>query len=152
MLMLAPKAPGPLADVPRPRCTCTPEMRRVSAGMFTQNTSWDSASFSVIPLSVTLICDPLLPRMVMDEFPSPVPFSLYVTTDGNRFRAMGSEAEGRLFFSSSFPTMSYVTGVSLPARVADTTTESRRSCAAAQRGSTHSAAKSIVLFIILTTV
>ena len=76
MLMLAPKAPGPLADVPSPRCTCTPDRREVSAGIFTQNTSCDSASFRVMPLSVTLICEPLLPRMVMDEFPRPVPFSL----------------------------------------------------------------------------
>ena len=64
MLMLAPKAPAPLADVPRPRCTCTEESREVNAGMFTQKTSCDSASFSVMPFRVTLICDPFEPRIV----------------------------------------------------------------------------------------
>ena len=39
MFMLAPKAPGPAADVPRPRWSCTLESMPESAGMFTQKTS-----------------------------------------------------------------------------------------------------------------
>ena len=76
MLMLAPKAPAPEADVPSPRCTCTEESREVSAGMFIQKTSCDSASLRVMPFSVTLICEPLEPRMVMADAPRPVPPSL----------------------------------------------------------------------------
>ena len=37
------------------------------AGMFTQNTSWDSASFNVTPFNVTLICEPFEPRTVILE-------------------------------------------------------------------------------------
>ena len=76
MFMDAPKSPAPLIVVPSPLCTCTPETSPVSDGMFTQKTSWDSASLSVMPLRVTLIWEPLLPRIVMAEFPSPVPPSL----------------------------------------------------------------------------
>ena len=76
MLMDAPKSPAPLIVVPRPLWTCTPETSAVMDGMFTQNTSWDSASLRVIPLSVTLIWEPLLPRIVIAEFPRPVPPSL----------------------------------------------------------------------------
>ena len=76
ILTLAPKAPAPLADVPRPRWTWTPDSRAVRAGILTQNTSWDSASFRVMPFRVTLTCEPLEPRMVIAEFPRPVPPSL----------------------------------------------------------------------------
>ena len=67
MLMLAPKAPAPFAEVPKPRCTWTPDRIPVRAGMFTQKTSWDSASFRVMPFRVTLIWDPFEPRMVILE-------------------------------------------------------------------------------------
>ena len=153
MLMDAPKSPAPLMVVPRPLWTWTPETRAVMEGMFTQKTSWDSASLRVIPLSVTLIWEPLLPRIVMAEFPRPVPPSLYVTTDGRSSRAIGREKDGLEALRASFPTSVWVTGVLSPAREADITTESRRSvisCAPAQRGSTTSAAaKSSSFFISL---
>ena len=76
ILMLAPNAPEPLAVVPSPLWTCTEEMRLWSDGMLTQNTSCDSESLRVMPLRVTLICEPLLPRIVIAELPSPVPPSL----------------------------------------------------------------------------
>ena len=72
--------------------------------------------------------------------------------EGSRFRAMGRELVGLAAPRASFPTLVKVTGVCLPAREADTTTESRRSvfsCACAQKGSTRSAARSKVFFISL---
>ena len=67
MLTLAPKAPAPLAEVPNPRCSCTLETMDDREGILTQKTSWDSASFNVIPLSVTLIWEPLTPLTVILE-------------------------------------------------------------------------------------
>ena len=67
MLMLAPNAPAPFADVPRPRCTCT-ELRMLdNEGILTQNTSWDSASLRVMPFRVTLIWEPFEPLTVILE-------------------------------------------------------------------------------------
>ena len=116
MLMLAPKAPAPLMLVPRPRCTWTWESMLWRLGMFTQKTSCDSASLRLMPLSVTLIWEPLEPRMVMAEFPRPVPPSLYVTTDGSRLKVMGSELTGLASDSASLDKELKVTGVRSPAR------------------------------------
>ena len=120
--MLAPKAPAPLAEVPNPRWSWTLEIMDESAGMFTQNTSWDSASFNVMPLSVTLICEPLDPRTVSLEYPRPVPPSFTDTTEGWSDRFIGREFRGLERPRDSFPTIVNVTGVSLPAREDETTT------------------------------
>ena len=39
ILMLAPNAPAPLAEVPSPLCSCTLEIMEERAGILTQNTS-----------------------------------------------------------------------------------------------------------------
>ena len=53
--VLAQNDPGPFAEVPRPRCITTSDSMNSRDGIFTQNTSCDSASFRVMPLSVTLV-------------------------------------------------------------------------------------------------
>ena len=122
MLMLAPNAPAPLADVPKPLCSWTLDIIEERAGILTQNTSCDSASFRVMPLRVTLICDPFDPRTVIFEYPRPVPPSFTDTTEGWRARFIGSELIGLERLKDSLPTIVNVTGVSLPARDDETTT------------------------------
>ena len=63
MLMLAPKAPGPLVLVPAPRCTSMSSVLLARSGMFTQNTAWLSASLMGTPFTVTLMRVASLPRM-----------------------------------------------------------------------------------------
>ena len=53
MLMLAPKAPAPIVEVPAPRCTCISLTEEAKSGRLTQNTVWLSASLMGIPLAVT---------------------------------------------------------------------------------------------------
>ncbi len=67
MFTLAPNAPAPFAEVPSPLWSCTEERSVDNEGIFTQKTSWDSESLRVMPLSVTFICEPLLPRTVILE-------------------------------------------------------------------------------------
>ena len=90
--------------------------------MLTQNTSCDSESLRVMPLRVTLICDPLEPRTLIFEYPRPVPPSFTDTTDGCSARFIGREFSGFVRLSSSLPTIVNVTGVFLPARDDETTT------------------------------
>ena len=62
MLMLAPKAPAPFVEVPAPRCTCISLTEEAKSGRLTQNTVWLSASLMGIPLAVTLMRVPSVPR------------------------------------------------------------------------------------------
>src|SRR5690606_22116595 len=59
---LAPKAPEPLVEVPTPRCNCRFSTLETKSGIFTQKLPCDSASLYGIPLMVTLIRVPSLPR------------------------------------------------------------------------------------------
>ena len=142
--MLAPNAPAPFADVPNPLWICTLDIIDVKAGIFTQNTSCDSASLRVIPLRVTLICEPFEPLTVILEYPRPVPPSLTDTTDGCSDRFIGREFRGLARRSSSLPSIVKVTGVSLPALDDETTTLSSLSTfSSAASFSTPSAEKGI---------
>ena len=58
----APKAPLPKVDVPTPRCTTSELALRPRSGVFTQNTPWDSGSFSATLLTVTLMRVWSMPR------------------------------------------------------------------------------------------
>ena len=81
MLMAAPKAGLPPLLAPTPRCICMLCAMPPRLGMLYQNTSWLSASLSVMPLMLTLMREPSTPRMRRAVAPTP-PFSPLATTEG----------------------------------------------------------------------
>ena len=64
-LILAPKAPEPLVDVPTPRCNCKLSTDEEKSPKLTQNVPKDSASLYGIPLIVTFVDCELTPLTLM---------------------------------------------------------------------------------------
>src|SRR5690554_1646950 len=82
ILILAPKAPLPLEDVPTPRCTCILSIEVEKSGILTQKTPCDSPSFNGIPSTVTLVLVGSTPRILNPVYPTPAPASEVTTVEG----------------------------------------------------------------------
>ena len=117
MLILAPKAPAPLVEVPAPRWICMSLTDDAKSGRFTQNTLWLSASLIGIPLAVTLMRVPSVPRTLNVVYPIPAPASLVVMAEGVILNRYGKSCPKFCFLSCSLLMLVNATGVVPVARV-----------------------------------